>query len=45
MHVHRTVVLGSELVPRESTLGRAGAAAAARGAATVTPSDPRRTEA
>ncbi|ROS47345.1 LacI family DNA-binding transcriptional regulator [Curtobacterium sp. PhB78] len=41
MHVHRTVVLGSELVPRESTLGRAGAAAARATA----PSDPRRTEA
>ncbi|TCL87078.1 LacI family transcriptional regulator [Curtobacterium sp. PhB142] len=41
MHVHRAVVLGSELVPRESTLGRAGAAAAR----TAPPSDPRRTEA
>ncbi|MCT9622613.1 LacI family DNA-binding transcriptional regulator [Curtobacterium sp. C2H10] len=41
-HVHRTVVLGSELVPRESTLGRAGAAEAA---ARTAPSDPRRTEA
>ncbi len=37
-HVHRTVVIGSELVARESTLGRAGAAAAARGRV---PSDPR----
>lgn len=37
-HVHRTVVIGSELVARESTLGRAGAAAAARLRA---PSDPR----
>ncbi|MBT1674946.1 LacI family DNA-binding transcriptional regulator [Curtobacterium aurantiacum] len=48
MHVHRTVVLGSELVPRESTLGREGAAAAAAAAAvagTITSSDPRRTEA
>ncbi|MCC8909398.1 LacI family DNA-binding transcriptional regulator [Curtobacterium sp. GD1] len=41
-HVHRTVVLGSELVPRESTLGRAGAAEVA---ARTAPSDPRRTEA
>ncbi len=40
-HVHRTVVLDTELVPRESTLGREGAAAARRG----TPEDPRRTEA
>jgi LacI family transcriptional regulator len=37
-HVHRTVVIGSELVARESTLGRAAAAAAARGRR---PSDPR----
>jgi len=41
-HVHRTVVLGSELVPRESTVGRTRALAAARA---VRPSDPRRTEA
>jgi LacI family transcriptional regulator len=41
-HVHRTVVLGSELVPRESTIGRARSAAAAR---RTPPSDPRRTEA
>jgi DNA-binding LacI/PurR family transcriptional regulator len=41
-HVHRTVVLGSELVPRESTLGRVRAAAVA---AAGRPSDPRRTEA
>lgn len=40
-HVHRTVVIGSELVARESTLGRAGAAAAARWR---TPSDVRRRE-
>ncbi|MBT2503550.1 LacI family DNA-binding transcriptional regulator [Curtobacterium sp. ISL-83] len=37
-HRHRTVVIGSELVARESTVGRAGAAAAARLRA---PSDPR----
>lgn len=42
-HVHRTVVLGSELVPRESTLGRDGAAAARARAAAV-PTDPRRSE-
>lgn len=41
-HVHRTVLLGSELVPRESTVGRSRAVAAARA---VRPSDPRRTEA
>ncbi|MEN0024812.1 MAG: LacI family DNA-binding transcriptional regulator [Microbacterium sp.] len=41
-HVHRTVVLGSELVPRESTLGRARAAGVQ---AATRPSDPRRTEA
>ena len=48
MHVHRTVVLGSELVPRESTLGREArgrAAAASAVAGTITSSDPRRTEA
>ncbi len=36
-HVHRTVVLGSELVARESTLGRARAAAVQ---AATRPSDP-----
>ncbi|SDQ65256.1 LacI family transcriptional regulator [Curtobacterium sp. UNCCL20] len=41
-HVHRTVVLGSELVPRESTLGRARAAEVALA---TPPSDPRRSEA
>ncbi|ROS75995.1 LacI family transcriptional regulator [Curtobacterium sp. PhB130] len=41
-HVHRSVVIGSELVPRESTLGREGAAAAR--AAAASPTDPRRTE-
>ncbi|WP_022904124.1 LacI family DNA-binding transcriptional regulator [Curtobacterium sp. B8] len=41
-HVHRTVVLGSELIARESTLGRARGAAAQ---AATKPSDPRRTEA
>jgi LacI family transcriptional regulator len=41
-HVHRTVVIGSELVPRESTLGREEAAAQARAAAA--PTDPRRSE-
>ncbi|MCJ1714679.1 LacI family DNA-binding transcriptional regulator [Microbacterium sp. M1A1_1b] len=42
-HVHRTVVLGSELVPRESTLGRQ-AAAAHRARLAATPTDPRRSE-
>jgi LacI family transcriptional regulator len=32
MHVHRTVVLGSELVPRESTLGREGKSPTIQGA-------------
>jgi LacI family transcriptional regulator len=39
-HVHRAVVIGSELVPRESTMGRAAAPPR-----TPAPSDPRRTEA
>ena len=41
-HVHRTVVLTSELVARESTIGRARAAAVR---AATPPTDPRRTEA
>lgn len=47
-HVHRTVVIGSELVPRESTIGRSAAAAAATAAAAraeaACSSDLRRTE-
>lgn len=41
-HVHRTVVLDSELIARESTVGRTRAADARR---STSPCDPRRTEA